>query len=68
VELLTSPNPFSFNEWEAPGTFPVSRILPLVSLPDSTFECGERTRLMNMMLLLIRGNVHGAGLKPYELV
>jgi hypothetical protein len=48
--VVDGPKPFFFNEWEAPGTFPVSRILSLVSLPDSTFECDERTRLMNMML------------------
>ena len=51
------------------GTLPqVSRILPFLSLPDSLFESGKRTRFMSVIMLLIRGSVHGARLKPYELI
>ncbi len=66
--IVDEPKPFFFHEWEASGPFPVSRILPFLSLPDSLFESGKRTRLMTVILLLIRENVHGAGLKPYELI
>jgi len=41
--------------------------LPLLSLPD-LFESGERTRLMSVILLLTGRNVHGARLKPDELI
>lgn len=68
MELLTSPNPFSFMNGRLRDPSPVSRILPFLSLPDSLFESGKRTRLMTVILLLIRENVHGAGLKPYELI
>jgi hypothetical protein len=68
VELLTSPNPFSLMNGRLRDPSPVSRILPFLSLTDCLFESGKRTRLMSVILLLIGGNVHGARLKPYELI
>jgi hypothetical protein len=41
---------------------------PFLSLPDSLFETGEQTRLMSVIMLPIRGNVHGARLKPCEVI
>jgi hypothetical protein len=66
--IIDEPKPFSIDGMRGSGNLPqVSRSLPFLSLPDS-LECGERTRLMNTILLPITGNVHGARLKPYELV
>jgi hypothetical protein len=68
VELVNEPKAFFFNEWEALGTLPQFPAPPLLACLTLSFEGGERNHLMSVILLLIRGNVHGARLKPYELV
>lgn len=68
VELLASPNPFFFYGWEASGTFPSFPNPPVRSSPGPVFGSGEQTRLLSVILHLIGEDVHGASLKPYELI
>ena len=69
MELLTSPKPFSLMNGRLWEPFPKFPEPPTPSLPDSlNSRAASETLLMSVILLLIRGNVHGARLKPYELV
>ncbi len=58
-------------------TFPVSRTPHLLGPPDSLsfellrfdlFSSGEQIPQVSVIMRLIPGNVHGAGLKPSELI
>ena len=68
MELVSEPKAFFFNEWEALGTFPSSPPPPFLACLLFSFRAASETPLLSVILLLIRGNVHGARLKPYELV
>lgn len=50
-----------------PGTFPVSRTPHLLGLPGS-IRRGKQIPQVSVILRPISANVHGDGLKPYELI
>jgi hypothetical protein len=51
-----------------PEPFPSSPPPPLLARLLFSLRAANETPLLSVILLLIRGDVHGARLKPYELV
>jgi len=68
VGCNNEPKAFFFNEWEALGTLPQFPDPPLLACLLFSVRAASETPLMSVILLLIRGNVAGARLRPYELV
>jgi hypothetical protein len=64
--IIDEPKPFSLSDRRF-GNLPSFPNPPFLSLPTLLSATSEPA-LMSTILLLLRGNVHGARLKPYELV
>lgn len=62
---VTCPNPTVFVTLGDPETFPVSWI---PHLPDSSAFGREQIPQVSVIMLQVPENVHGACLKPYELI